>query len=68
MKMAMFRKIDENKRLGLNKSQVARKLGINPKTVAKYWCMEVDEFNEHLENAQRNSKLDPYKAVILLLD
>lgn len=65
MRMAMFSKIDAEKRLGLNKSQTARRLGINVKTVTRYWEMGVDEFEEYRENSGRSSKLDPYREVIL---
>ena len=37
----MYRKIDEHKKQGLNKSQVARRLGVNVKTVNKYWDMDM---------------------------
>lgn len=65
MKMAMFSKIDEKRKLGLNKSQVARRLGINIKTVIKYWEMGVDEFQEYQGNPRRHSRLDPYREAIL---
>jgi transposase len=65
MRMAMLSKIDAEKKLGLNKSQVARRLGINVKTVTKYWEMGVDEFQKYRENPSRCSKLEPYREVIL---
>ena len=38
----MYGKIQEMKRTGLNKSQTSRHLGIDYKTVLKYWDMSPD--------------------------
>lgn len=40
----MFAEIKKYKDEGLNKSQVARKLAVDYKTVMKYWDMTPDEF------------------------
>ena len=61
----MYRKIDEHKQQGLKKSQVARKLGINVKTVSKYWGMELEEYEGCILAGTRTSKLDPYHPAIL---
>ena len=41
-----YGKIQEYKRNGLKKSQVARRLGIDYKTVLKYWNMPLAEYAE----------------------
>ncbi|WP_353893897.1 IS21 family transposase [Proteinivorax hydrogeniformans] len=62
----MFAKIKENRSRGLNKSQVARLLEIDYKTVSKYWDMEFDEFSELHKTAQsRRKKVDKYEKQIL---
>jgi len=63
--MAMYGKINGHKQQGLNKSQVARKLGLNVKTVAKYWEMELEEYEGCSLAGTRTSKLDPYHPAIL---
>ena len=40
----MYGKIQEKKRDGLNKSQTSRCLGIDYKTVLKYWDMTPDDY------------------------
>jgi hypothetical protein len=42
----VYSEIHQLKQLGLKKSQVSRQLGINIKTVSKYWGMEADAFAE----------------------
>ena len=61
----MYRKIDEHKKQGLKKSQVARKLDINVKTVSKYWEMDLEEYEGCILAGTRTSKLDPYHPAIL---
>ena len=58
----MYGKIQEQKRNGLNKSQVARNLQINRETVRTYWDMTPAEYSLKLENAKtRTKKADDYK-------
>lgn len=62
----MFAEIKKYKSMGLNKSQVERKLQINYKTVNKYWNMNPEEFAELRELAKnRTKKVDKYKDEIL---
>jgi hypothetical protein len=42
----MFSEIKQLKATGLNKSQTARHLGINVKTVSRYWNVDADGFAE----------------------
>ena len=61
-----YEKIQELKRNHLNKSQVARRLHVDYKTVSKYWDMPPDEFSACMNRAQRRSrKADVYKEFIV---
>ena len=61
-----YEKIQEMKRNYLNKSQIARKLQIDRRTVMKYWDMTADEFARVREGAKkRKKKADEYKPFIL---
>lgn len=54
------------KRNKLNKSQVSRLLGIDYKTVLKYWDMPPDDFDNARKCAEkRKKKADQYKDFIL---
>jgi transposase len=62
----MYLKIQQLKRLGLNKSQIARHVGVSRNTVYKYIDMTPDEFNDYLEEVEkRKKKLDKYRKQIL---
>jgi len=62
----MFGKIKELKALGLNKAQAARNLGVDYKTVTKYWDITPSEYAELLKEAEsRTKKIDKYKEQIL---
>lgn len=62
----MFAEIKKYKELGLNKSQVERKLDINYKTVDKYWNMNHEEYSLLSQNSRnRKKKLEKYEAIIL---
>ncbi len=62
----MYGKIQEKKRDGLNKSQTSRHLGIDYKTVLKYWDMTPDDYATTKECAEsRIKKADKYKEFIL---
>lgn len=62
----MYSRIHQNKESGFKKSQVARKLGINIKTVSKYWNMAPDEYQQQLVNSkQRPRYIKKYEKEIL---
>lgn len=62
----MYSEIHQLKSLRLNKSQVARQLNINVKTVSKYWVLDPDDFAEIVQKSScRSQKLTTYKDVIL---
>lgn len=52
----IYEKIQEMKRNKLNKSQVSRRLGIDYKTVLKYWDMPPDDFANARQCAERRRK------------
>lgn len=62
----MYAEIHQLKDIGLKKSQVARRLEINVKTVDKYWEVNADDFARLTEQSkQRSRKLDRYHDTIL---
>lgn len=62
----MFAEINKYKSMGFNKSQVARRLEIDYKTVLKYWDMSPDDFSKLRQRAEfREKKVDKYKDQIL---
>ena len=61
-----YAEIQKLKRAGLNKSQVARKLETDYKTVLKYWDMSPDDFSAERELAEsRRCKADAFKSYLL---
>lgn len=61
-----YEKIQELKRNHLNKSQVSKRLGIDYKTVMKYWDMTPDEFARVLgKSKSRAKKADVYKDYVV---
>ena len=62
----IYEKIQELKRNKLNKSQVSRRLGIDYKTVLKYWDMKPDGFAKARDHAkERTKKADKYRDIVL---
>lgn len=62
----MYIEIHQLKKMGLNKSQIARKLHISRPTVNEYLNMNPDEYDKYLELlGQRAKKPDPYRDEIL---
>ncbi|WP_174876283.1 integrase [Syntrophomonas palmitatica] len=57
----MYQELQQLKEMGLNKSQVQRKLSINWKTVDRYWEVMPDEFAEIRRNNKRTRKLKKYE-------
>lgn len=60
----MYNKIQQYKELGFSKAQVARVLGINVKTVRKYWGVSPEEVVE-MKNKKRKSKYTEYEGILL---
>jgi len=62
----IYEKIQEMKRNKLNKSQVSRHLGIDYKTVMKYWDIPPDGFaKKQIQAKERTKKSDKYKDIVL---
>ncbi|SNT17891.1 hypothetical protein SAMN05446037_104813 [Anaerovirgula multivorans] len=62
----MFAEIKKYKSMGLKRTQVARKLEIDYKTVSKYWEMMPQEFAKLRQAAEsREKKVDKYKDLIV---
>ncbi len=66
LRWKMFAEIHQLKEQGFKRSQISRKLQLDPKTVNKYWDMEPDQFTVALKQANgRRKKLDKYETVIV---
>lgn len=62
----IYQKIQEYKRNKYKKNQTARVLGINYRTVEKYWDVAPDRFAEMTAASKtRAKKADPYKDYVL---
>lgn len=61
----MYQDLQQLKAMGLNKSQVKRRLGIDWKTVDRYWEVTPDEFSEMRRNNKRTKKLGKYEDQIV---
>lgn len=62
----MYTDIQSLKETGLNKSQIAKELGISRPTLNKYYDMDDEEYNMKLEEIQkRRKKADKYHDEIL---
>ena len=65
-KMTLYHEIHRLHRLGFNKSQIERKVGVNRDTVRKYLKMNFEEVSEWTHSLQnRRKKLDNYERLIL---
>ena len=66
VKITMLEKIRDLKRKGYKRFRVARELGIDIKTVNKYWDMSDDEYlNYYKQTKVRNNIMEPYKDFIV---
>ncbi|NLC67842.1 MAG: IS21 family transposase [Clostridiaceae bacterium] len=62
----MYTEINQLIKIGLNKSQVARKMKISRPTLDKYLAMSPDEFDRYLYGLkERSKKPDPFEEDIL---
>ena len=62
----MYTEIKQLIKMGLKKSQIARKLNISRPTLDKYLAMSPDEFNEYLFGLkERSKKPEPFEEDIL---
>lgn len=61
----VYSKIQQFRMAGFSQRQVARRLGINRKTVKRYWEMPVNEYEEMNSAICRIQYLDKYQKQIL---
>lgn len=61
----VYSKIQQFRSAGFSQRQVARRLGINRKTVKRYWEMPVDEYETMSQGICRMQALDKYEAQIV---
>jgi len=61
----VYSKIQQMRQTGFSQRQVARRLGINRKTVKRYWEMPVNEYEEMSGAICRMQYLDKYQAQII---
>ena len=63
----MYNEIQDLKKIGLNKSQIARRLGLSRPTVIKYYDMNPDDLGEELDNMHTRAR-KPEKFHTKILD
>lgn len=60
----MYTDILSQKNLGFSKRKVAENLGLNFRTVSRYWEMDADTFQRTIQNRQRRRNLELYEGVV----
>jgi hypothetical protein len=64
----MYHEIKKMQKSGYSKNQITRELGVDKKTVIKYWDMEETEYRQYLDKVRYRVKdFDVYKENILEL-
>lgn len=66
MKRLVYNAIQQLKERGFRKDSVAKQLGINWRTVDRYWDMTADEYETQTQSLKRGSPLDKYQNQILI--
>jgi transposase len=61
----MYHDIQQRRDLGFGKSQVAEQLGLNYRTVSRYWDMTAEEFERSILSRKRRQCLELYEGIIL---
>ena len=61
----VYSKTQQFRMAGFSQRQVARRLGINRKTVKRYWEMPVNEYEEMSSAICRTQHLDKYQGQII---
>ena len=62
---SVYSSIQQLKERGFKKATVAKQLGINRRTVNRYWDMAVDEYEENSTNICREALLGKYRDTIV---
>lgn len=61
----MYSEIQRQKNIGFSKHKAAEHLGIDYRTVDRYWDMTPDECQEKILNRERCRNLELYEGVML---
>ena len=61
----VYSTIQQMKELGFSKSATASQLGINRRTVDRYWCMSLDEYQTNFVGICKRKLLDDYSGTIV---
>ena len=61
----MYHDIQQRRDLGFGKSQIAQQLGLNYRTVSRYWDMTAEEFERSILSRKRRQCLELYEGIIL---
>lgn len=61
----MYTDIQSLKSKGFSKRQTAARLDMNFRTVAKYWDLSAEEFEQLVVSRERKSKLEDYEGVVI---
>lgn len=61
----MYTEIQSRKHLGFGKYQVAEHLGLNYRTICRYWDMDPDEFERAILSRKRKHCLELHEGIVL---
>ena len=62
----MYHEIKRLQKQGYGKNRISRKLGVDKRTVIKYWAMDEEGYRRYLEQSQNREKgFDSFRAIIL---
>lgn len=61
----VYSKIHQMREAGFSQRAIAKALGINRKTVKRYWDMDVDEYEHNARKIVRIRNLDPHRDQIV---
>jgi transposase len=66
VKKQMYHEIKKLQKLGYGKNRITRELGIDKRTVIKYWKMDEEEYRKYLEKSRyRDKEYDSLRETIL---
>ena len=61
----VYSKVHQMREAGFSQRAIAKSLGINRKTVKRYWNMDVEEYEHNAREIVRIRNLDPYRDQIV---
>ena len=62
----VYSQIQQLKEKGFKRAAAARQLGINRRTIERYWDMELEAYESNADRIRRINQLDEYEETILL--